>query len=135
MDEARESELAAQGYRDAHPGNPECTLCSGRGKYFDREFGAIVSCVPCVMWIEQKGIKLPFKYAPECDCDGESFGTDHFIVDADGKEVTVAPNGTVGLVFAAAFDLRAALETLVAGTDKDGIEKARAAINKSYGRQ
>lgn len=145
MDDARESELAAQGYRDAHPGNPECALCSGFGKYLNEQLGCIVSCVPCVQWIEQQQIKLPFVSSPESDSDGWGIGTDYFVKDAEGNEVVIAPSETVALVFSAAFDMRAALETLLADMeaeyrdkagdmDHDGIQKARAALDKSYGR-
>ena len=96
----------------------------------------------------QERIALPFRYAPEGDCDGERYGIDHFVLDANGDELCVAPNQTTAEFVVRACnahdELVSALETLVADVeaeyrdrngdaDHDGIEKAKTALAKAKG--
>lgn len=47
----------------------------------------------------------PWRYAPESDSDGFTIGTDHFVLDAEGDELAVAPNENTARLVAAAPDL------------------------------
>lgn len=70
-------------------------------------------------------------YAPSGDCDGERFGTDHFVMTADGnEEVCCAPDEEAGRLFAAAPDLLVACESLLA--DADASQEDQAAVKRLY---
>ena len=86
--------------------------------------------------------KPPFRYECVGDVDGHLVGYDHFVYDADGEELTNAPNERVGMLFAAAPDLLTALRGMLAaarcGYDPKVAliefgEKAEEAIKKATG--
>jgi hypothetical protein len=55
----------------------------------------------------------PWRYEPSGDCDGERFGTDHFVLDGNGDELAVAPDAETGRAMAATLELLASLEGLI----------------------
>ena len=55
----------------------------------------------------------PWTYRPEGDSDGFTIGTDHFVLDANGDEVCVAPDEATGMKIAAVNDLIDALKRLL----------------------
>ncbi len=57
--------------------------------------------------------KTPFTYECHGDSDGELVGYDHFVLDADGNELCIAPDEDTGRLFAASPRLLEACETLV----------------------
>jgi hypothetical protein len=56
--------------------------------------------------------KPPFRYECVGDSDGEQYGYDHMVYDADGEELANAPNERVGQLFGASADLLAACEAV-----------------------
>lgn len=52
--------------------------------------------------------KTPFRYECQGDSDGETVGCDHFVFDADGNEIALAPDAATGRLFAASPRLLAA---------------------------
>lgn len=48
-----------QGYIDAHPGNPDCEYCGGRGSVFDELTGGSPVCPHCLAdgWVDEQGNK------------------------------------------------------------------------------
>lgn len=65
------------------------------------------------------GPKTPFRYECYGDSDGELVGYDHFVFDANGDEISHAPDEKTGRLFAAAPDLLAACLAVVASRSGD----------------
>lgn len=83
-------------------------------------------------------MNTPFKYEPCGDSDGETIGTDHFVLDAKGDEIALAPDEAHGRLFAASPDLRDALAGMLADMEAEelataAMDDARAALAKTFG--
>lgn len=67
-----------------------------------RDEGAEAYCSEGCARGEPRPAPHPWRYAPESDTDGFTIGTDHFVLDADGNEVCVAPDEPTARLLAAA---------------------------------
>jgi hypothetical protein len=73
--------------------------------------------------------KPPFRYVMVGDSDGEQCGYDHMVYDADGEELTNAPNSRVGLLFGHSAEMLERLCLVAVSLDTaasltDGTERA-----------
>lgn len=129
-----------------------CEECKGRG-YHDRVSGYDVPCPACgtkgtiadhvPATALAAGPSYPagsLRYVPQSDTDGETIGTDHFIVDRHGAEVCLARDEESGRLFAASPDLLDAceiaaevLENLGTGGEWRAHAALMAAIKKAKG--